>query len=221
MKPILDSTSGRGKVRPYGQIAGVILTLLLGVSAAWADGTTNFMGEFGEAFWTRQPDQPHFGSVNFSNSDTEVVLAGPNAPATDVPQSFDGILYNGPLPGGLSVGGTVQFHWAYNAGDALSTSDAEFAWAPGGGNPIVLAQSGLGATQSGNFSTNLLAGTTFEILLTSDTLANKPSATLIITDFQFHPDIPEPTTGALLGSVLVCLGSARWWRCRRQVSGQV
>ena len=219
MEPILDRTSGRGQVTPRGQTAGIFLTLLLGLGVARAD-TAGFTNDFAEAFWSKQPQ---FGSVNFSNSDTALVLAGPNAPVAET-TSFDGILYNGPLPGGLAVGGTVQFHWDYNGGTTLSTSEADFAWAwPGGGAPIqnVLAQGGAGVVNSGLFTTpSLVAGTTFEFLLSSDTTPGKLSAALVITDFQFHPNIPEPTTGVLLGGLLISLGAARGWRGGRQTSGR-
>jgi hypothetical protein len=219
MKPALDTTSEWGWFGAVGRQGTVILSLFLGLSVAQAT-STNFMGDFGEAFWTAQPQ---LGSVTFTNSDTELALAGPNAPTTER-NSLDGILYNGPLPGGLTVGGTVQFHWAYDSGDALSTSEADIAWSPpGGGLPGigVLAQGGPGVILSGDYSTPLLlAGTTFQFLLTTDTLANKLSGTLIITDFQFQPEIPEPSTGALLAGVLVSIGGARWRRCRRQASRQ-
>jgi hypothetical protein len=219
MEPVLDRTSGWGKAKPRGQTAGILITLLLGLGVARAD-TAGFTNDFAEAFWSKQPQ---FGSVNFSNSDTALVLAGPNAPVAET-TSFDGILYNGPLPGGLAVGGTVQFHWDYNGGTTLSTSEADFGWSsPGGGGPIqnVLAQGGVGVITSGLFTTPpLVAGTTFEFLLGSGTTPGKLSAALVISDFQFHPDIPEPTTGVLLGSLLISLGAARGWRGGRQTSGQ-
>ena len=214
MKPILDTTSGRGNVKPRGQTAGVILLLLLGLGVARAD----FTGEFKEAFWTNTPSGA--GSVYFTNSDTELVLTGPFKPAAAIPLSLDGIQYNGPLSGGLTVGGTLEFNYTFNPGDAQSDSEAQIGWTPPGSDATsqnaLLGQAGLGPSQ-GFFSTNLLAGTTFQFFLTTDTLALKSSATLIITDFQFLP-IPEPSTGALLGSVLVSLGAARWRRAQRRAS---
>lgn len=205
-------------VRALGQRGAVLVTLFLGLGAAQAD-TTNFIGDFQEAFWTKQPQ---FGSVYFTNSDTELVVAGPNAPAAET-TSFDGVLYNGnttpPLSGGLAVGGTVQFHYDYNGGTTLSTSEADFAYTPPGGSPsqLLIAQGGAGVATSGLFTVpSLLAGTTFEILLGSDTTAGKLSASLIVTDFEFHPDIPEPSAGALLASALISLGVARWRGSRRQ-----
>jgi hypothetical protein len=221
MQPILARTSEWNGVKAIGQYGALLLALLLGLSAAQADSTTNFTGDFAAAFWTNSP--PGLGSVYFTNSSTELVLTGPNQPST-VSSSIDPITYNGPLGGGLAVGGTVQFNWAYSAGDAVS-SIADFAWAPPGGESptqILLGSGPPGATASGTFTTPLLlAGTTFQFLLTTDeTPIGKPSGTLIITDFQFHPDIPEPSTGALLASLLIGLGATRWRRSRRQASGQ-
>ena len=218
MQPRLDMRSEWHRLQALGQRGAVILSLFLGLGAVQAD-TTNFMGDFGEAFWTKQPQ---FGSVYFTNSDTKLVLAGPNAPAAET-TSFDGVLYNGdttpPLSGGLAVGGTVQFHYDYNGGTTLSTSEADFAYTPPGGSPsqLLIAQGGAGVVTSGLFKAPLLiAGTTFEILLGSDTTSGKLAASLIITDFEFHPDIPEPSTGALLASALISLGVASWRRSRRQ-----
>lgn len=214
---MLDRPPERARARALKQRGILLLALLLGLGAARAD-TTGFVGDFREAFWT---NQVQFGSVTFSNSDTELVLTGPNAPTVQK-TSLDGILYNGPLEGGLAVGGTVTFHWAYNSGDALSTSEADFAWLPpGGGSPFqqLLRQGGPGVIANGVFATPLLAaGTTFQFLLTTDTPANKLSGTLIISDFQFHPDIPEPSTGTLLATALICLGAARWRRSRQLAS---
>jgi hypothetical protein len=216
MQPMLGRHSGLEQGKALGRPGLLLLALLCGVSAARAD-TTNFVGDFREAFWT---PEAQFGSVGFSNSDTALVLAGPNSPTAEK-TSLDAILYSGPLPlgGGLAVGGTVQFNWAYDSGDALSTSEADFAWAPpGGGSPLVnvLAQGGPGVITNGFFSTpTLLAGTQFQFLLGTDTLANKLSGTLVITDFQFHEVVPEPATGVLLWSALLCLGLSRWRRFRR------
>ena len=217
MKPIFDARSKWQRVRALGQRGFVILLFFVSLGVAQAD-TTNFVGDFSPALWTPQADH---GSVFFTSGDEALVLTGPNQPTSDVPQSFDGILYNGPSPGGLRVGGTVEFHWEYNPG-AVNSAAADIAWTPpGGANPIqspLLLNGGLGF-ESGDFSTNLLAGTTFEFLLTTDTLAGKLSGTLTITDFQFH-DIPEPSTGALLASVLISLCVARWRRGQRQAPGQ-
>ena len=208
MQPILGSDCTRQHVKAIGLLPAVFLACLLGASPVLAD-TTNFLGDFGEAFWSKQPQ---FGTVGFSNSDTEVVLAGPKAPATET-LSFEGVTYNGPLAGGLAVGGTVQFAWSYTSGDALSSSEADFAWTPPGGGdpvPILLAQGGPGVATNGVVTTSVLAaGTTLQFLLGTDTLANKLSGTLVISDFQFHPDIPEPSTGALFAGALMAFGVAR------------
>jgi hypothetical protein len=218
MKPIIDTRSKWQQARALGQRGLVILSLLLGLCVVQAD-STNFVGDFSPALWTKQPDQ---GSVFFTNGNTELVLTGPNQPAAEVPASLESILYNGPLPGGLRVGGTVEFHWEYNPG-AVNSAAADIAWTPPGGadsiqSPLLL-NGGLGF-QSGNFSTNFLAGTTFAFLLTTDTLADKLSGTLIITDFQFHQDVPEPSTAALLAGAVISLCVARWRRGQRQSSGQ-
>jgi len=194
----------------------VIFTLLLGLGVARAD-TTDFTGDFAAAFWT---NQVQFGSIYFSNGVAELVLAGPGTPPPGG-TSADGILYNGPLSGGLAVGGTVQFQWAYNAGDA--TAQAEIAVTPPGGSSTQYyfnADTDPGVVENGSFTNTLPAGATFEILLTTTpAAAGKPSATLFITGFQFL-DIPEPSTGALLASMLTCLGAARWRRSRRRASSQ-
>lgn len=172
--------------------------------------STNFVGDFRSAFWTALPQD---GTITFTNSDTALVLAGPEAP-TAAKTSLDAILYSGELGQGLAVGGTVEFSWQYDSGDALSTSEADFAWQlPGGVTPVVnvLAQGGPGTVRSGVFQTPVLqAGTTFEFLLSTDTPANKLSGMLTITDFQFHADVPEPSTGLLLTGFLVGLRLCRW-----------
>ena len=218
MKPVFGTSSKWPRGSALGRRGLLVFSLLVGVCVARAD-TTNFVGDFDPALWTVQPDQ---GSVFFTNGNQALVLTGPNQPATEIPQSLDSILYNGPAPGGLRVAGTVEFHWEYNPG-AVDSAAADIAWAPpGGADPVqspLLLNGGLGF-ESGDFSTNLVAGTTFEFLLTTDTLANKLSGTLIITDFQFHQDVPEPSTGALLASAVITLGVARWRRGRRQAAGQ-
>ena len=210
MKPTADTRPKWRKGSALAQAAVLLLTLSLASSAAGAD-TTNFIGDFSPSFWSTQVQ---LGSVIFTNSDTELVLAGPNAPAARE-SSSDGVLYNGPLSGGLTVGGTLQFSWVYNSGDALSTSEADFAWLlPSGGGPIVqvLAQGGPGVTNSGVFTTPLFpAGTTFQFLLTGDTPANKLSDSLLIADFDFLA-VPEPPTGALATCFLTMFFAARWWR---------
>jgi hypothetical protein len=219
MKPILETRSKWQQVRALGRRGAVVLSLLLGLGVAQAD-TTNFVGDFapGEPLWTMLPDR---GSVNFANGDTELILAGPNQPLSNITNSLDGILYNGPLPGGLRVGGTVQFQWSYTPG-AVDGAEADITWLPpGGGSPIqsfLVNNGGLGA-DSGFFSTNMLAGTTFEISLTTTTELGKLSGTLTITDFQFH-DVPEPSTGALLASAVISLCATRRHTGRRRASVQ-
>jgi hypothetical protein len=216
MKPIFDTNSKWQRVRGFGRWGLALLSLILGLGISRAD-TTNFVGDFGPALWTILPDH---GNVYFTNGFTELVLTGPNGPTSNVPLSMDGILYNGPLAGGLRVGGTVEFHWEYYPG-AVNSASADIAWTPPVGTPIqnpLLVNGGLGF-ESGDFSTNLIAGTTFEFLLITDTTADKLSGTLVITDFQFH-DIPEPSSGALLVSAVISLCAVRWRRGQRQPSGQ-
>jgi hypothetical protein len=214
MQPILEVTLKGQTARALSLRAVVVLSLLLGLGAAQAD-TTNFVGDFGPALWTLQPDQ---GNVYFTNSDKDLVLTGPNLPADAVPLSLEGILYNGRLGGGLSVGGTLSFHWDYISADALSDSEGDIAWTPPGGTSLqtVLGQGGPGVSMSGDFpATFLSAGTTnLTFLLTTDTLANKLSGTLIISDFQFHDQVPEPSSNSILAVALLCLGAARWERVR-------
>jgi hypothetical protein len=222
MEPILDKTSGRGKRQFRGQTAGVILTLLLGLGVARAD----FSGDFGQAFWTNSP--PGLGSVFFTNSSTELVLAGPNQPASKT-TSTDPITYNGPLGGGLRVNGTVQFRYTYNSGDALSQTVAEFSWLPpggGGGDWVhqVLGNGGPGASVTDALfitPSPLIAGTTFAFSLFTDTLppAGKPSALLVVNNFVFF-EVPEPVTGTLLANGLVALGLISWWRSRRRAASR-
>lgn len=200
-------------MRALRQGGALLLGLLLGLSAAQADSTTNFTGDFAPGFWTNSP--VGLGSVYFTNADTELVLSGPNSPSAET-VSIDPFTYEGPAGGGLALGGTVEFDWAYNSGDALSTSEADFAWIILGEmspTQIVLASGGPGMTGSGTFTTpELPAGTTFQFLVTTDTPAGKPSATLIVSDFRFHPSIPEPSTGALLASAMIALAATRRWR---------
>ncbi len=117
----------------------------------------------------------------------------------------------------------MSFHWVYNSSDALSDSGGQIGWTPPGGTSIqdVLGQGGPGVNQIGDFTSPLLSPgiTNLTILLITDTLADKFSGTLIITDFQFQ-DVPEPSTGALVAGMFVCLGAARWRHCRRQGSGR-
>ena len=216
MKPIFDTRSKWQRVRAVGPRGLAILALFLGLGVAQAD-TTNFVGDFAPPLWTIEKDQ---GSVFFTNDDQRLVLTGPNQPLAEVNPSLDGIKYNGPLAGGLRVGGTVEFHWEYSPG-AVNSASADFAWTPpGGGSSIqlpLLSNGGLGFA-SGNVSTNLLAGTVFEFLLSTDTFADKLSGTLIISDFQFH-DVPEPSSAALLASAVITLGAARWRRSRKRAAG--
>jgi hypothetical protein len=210
MKPVFDPRSKRHWIKATGQCGAGIFALFLGLGAAQA-GSTNFVGEFAPPLWTLQSGQ---GSVFFTNGNTELVLTGPNQPPAEVNPSLDGITYNGPLPGGLRVGGTVEFHWDYNPG-AVNSASVDFAWTPPGGGSSVdvplISDGGLGI-ESGDFSTNLAAGTVFEFLLTTDTLADKLSGTLVISDFQFHADVPEPSSRVLLAVALLCFGAARWRR---------
>ena len=214
MKPVFDTRSKWQWAKAAGQCRVGIFALFLGLGVAQAADTTNFVGDFaaGVPLWLPQPQH---GNVSFANADTELVLTGPNQPSSNVTNSLDGILYNGPLSGGLRVGGTVEFHWDYNPG-AVNNAEADFTWLPpGGGSPIqspLVSDGGLGV-ESGFFSTDLVAGTTFEFSLTTTTLLGKDSGTLIITDFQFH-EVPEPSMGAIFAGGVILLCAARRLRGR-------
>jgi hypothetical protein len=183
-----------------------MLALYLSLGIARAD-TTDFTGDFAPAFWTNYP--PGFGSVYFTNSNTELVLSGANQPSTTT-SSTDPIYY-GLSSGGLSTGGTIQFTWQYDSPDGLDDS-ASFAYT-GDNNPVILAQ-GTGAT-NGTFSIQLSQGDDFAFLLDTETPAGKPAGTLIITSFSFQANVPEPSTEALLASALIFLGYLRWRRAPR------
>jgi hypothetical protein len=211
MKPIRDWLRRLERLGAFARPGVAVLALSLGLGVAQAD-TSGFTGDFAPSNWTNSP--PGLGAVYFTNSNSELVLTGPNQPASQT-DSFDPITYNGPLSGGLTVGGRVEFDWEYNSGDALSTiSAATFAWSQGGGGGTTqtnLAQGGPGVVESGVFITPELApGTTFGFLLSTETPANKLSGSLIVTNFQFQADVPEPSTTALLAGMGMLLGVKRW-----------
>lgn len=223
MQTILDTTSAWQRVRALGERAAIILPLLLGLSVARAD----FTGDFDASFWKLHPPVSSglaFGSVYFTNANTELALVSPNTvPPTPGGESLDGILYDSPLQGALTVGGWVTFHWEVSAGD-VQTGGASFGWqdASGESSTNLAVFSTPGFTNGADYSSPLLSpGTTnLSFLLdTKTTGSGKTLATLFITDFQFH-ETPEPSTGAFFAAVLVSLGAARWRRCRGQGSGR-
>jgi len=213
MRPVLGATSRQAAGNARGQRAAVLLILLLALTPAGAD-TSDFMGVFAPSNWSATIGS---GSVYFTNSNTELALVGPNATPSGGGSSIDGITYNGPLGGGLVVGGTLEFHWEYqNYGTTISPSGGELDLTPpGGGSPITIPLGDEGVSASGNLTNSLLAGTTITFYLNTTLppgVSGKLSAELLITDFQFH-DIPEPSTGALLAALLVGLGTV--WSSRR------
>jgi hypothetical protein len=210
MQPILDTRSKWQRLNALGQRGVVILTLFLGLGVARAD-TTNFTGDFAAAFWTNSPSG--FGSVSFANANTELELIGANNPPSET-KSLDGIIYNGYLGGGLAVGGTVQFDYQYTSLDD-GNAWAEFSTSLSS-TPFYLGNGQASGAVTFFPPLQLPQGATFSFLLYTDTDLDKGAASLVITDFQFHPDIPEPSTGALVAGMLVSLGAARWRRCRRQ-----
>jgi len=183
-------------------IAGAVLVSWAGVARA---DTTNFTGDFAAAFWTAQPQA---GSIFFTNANTELVVAGPNKPASET-TSVDPITYNGPVSSGLVTDGTVEFDWEYTSPFGLNDA-AYFAYTPFGGNPvqILLAQGG-GVDITNSFSIQLSQGTTFQFVLFTDTPANKVGGALMITDFQFHANVPEPSSIALLACGLIAFTALR------------
>jgi hypothetical protein len=214
MKPKHNWLWRRQRVKALWSDSILAAVALLGLASAVAD-TTNFTGEFAPSWWAATPQ---YGAIYFTNSNSELVLAGPSQPASDT-SSVEPIGYNGPLPGGLTVGGTVEFDWQYNSPYGLNDA-AYFAWTPQGGSSsqVLLAQ-GAGATNS-IFSIQLDQGATFQFVLLTDVPANKFPGSLAVTNFQFHANVPEPSSTALFGGAMVLLGSVRWWRSRRSVLRQ-
>ena len=174
--------------------------------------TTDFMGVFDPTNWS------HFsgsGSYNFNTPNTELTIVGPSTPPSG--GSLDGIRYNGYLGGGLAVGGTVQFNWQYLSPDDPN-AHADFGTSVGNSSP--LGPGGAGGPFNDTFTSQLLPqGATFSFLLYTDNPSPaKSPASLLITNFKFI-EVPEPSMGALLGSMLISLSTVRWWRCRRRASG--
>ncbi len=187
--------------------AAAVLSLLAFAGIGRAD-TTNFMGDFGQAFWTAQPQA---GAIGFSNANTELVITGPNKPSSET-TSVDPITYNGPTSTGLVSDGTVEFDWEYDSLYGLDDS-AVFAWTPPGGQSteIILAQ-GAGANITGSFSMPLSQGTTFAFVLFTDTPANKIGGSLVVTNFQFQSNVPEPSPACLFA-----VGTAIFAAARRRI----
>ncbi len=204
MTPKLDSLIGWKAMAALRTcaITGLMIVSFPGVSRA---DSTNFSGDFAAAFWTAQPQA---GSIFFTNANTELVIAGPNKPPTET-TSVDPITYNGPTSSGLVTDGTVQFDWEYNSPFGLDDA-AYFAYTPFGGSPIqVLLAQGGGVDVTNSFSILLSQGTTFEFVLFTDTPANKVGGSLTITDFQFHSDVPEPSSAALFTFGLIAFVASR------------
>jgi hypothetical protein len=198
------------QLRAFGWRAAAILLSVLGVFAARAADTTNFVGAFAPTNWVLQPD---LGVVYFTNSGTWLVLAGPDAPANST-NSNDGVTYNGPLGGGLVEAGRIQFHWQFNAYDA-NPAQVDMSWTGGPGATLVPA--GGPNFDSGDFSLDLEQDVHFSFLFGTTTPANKISGVFIISDFRFTPLIvPEPAAGGLFASALFVLGAARCWSGRRR-----
>jgi hypothetical protein len=220
MKPIFDARSEWQRLRDLGQRGLAVLALFMGLGVAQAD-TTNFTGDFGPEFWSLSPGSG-LGTVYFTNGFTELVLVSPtNAPQGT--ESLDGILYNSPLQGELRVGGTVSFHWEFSAGD-VQTGGAAFGWLPPSeGSPTNLAIISVpGITNGGNYSSPLLSPGTTNLSFLLDTTfvgSDKALATLVVSDFQFHEQVPEPSTVALLAGGLISFVAARWRRGRGRASG--
>jgi hypothetical protein len=209
MKPTHNWLSRWQRVKAFGSKSVATLAVLWSFGVAGAD-TMNFTGDFAPSSWTATPQ---YGSIYFTNSNSELVLSGPSQPASDT-SSAEPISYDGPVPSGLAVGGTVEFDWQYNSPYGLNDA-AYFAWTPAGGSstPVLLAQ-GAGATNS-IYSIQLDQGATFGFLLLTETPANKFPGTLQVTNFQFHANVPEPSSAALLTGFLTCLFSVRRWRRQR------
>ena len=183
-------------------LRGLALLLCLATFNTARGDTTNFTGDFAAAFWTAQPQG---GTITFTNSDTELVLAGPDKPSTQT-SSIDPITYDGPVSAGLVTDGTVQFDWEYDSPFGLNDA-AYFAWTPPDGSPIQipLAQGG-GVSITNFFSMHLPQGATFEFVLFTETPANKTGGKFVVTSFQFTPDVPEPSTlSLLLGGAIVAM----------------
>ena len=211
MRSTRDWLSGQRWTKAFQAVGLITLSLYASLAFAQAD-INGFTGDFATNYWTATPDA---GAIYFTNGNSELVLSGPHEPSTPT-SSIDPITYNGPLPGGLAVGGTVEFSWQYNSPGYSSDDQCSFAWTPAGGSSsqVILAQ-GPGATNN-LFSIQLSAGTTFEFVLFSDTPANKSPASLSITNFQFHGVVPEPSTGTLFSGLAVAMTAVSVWRSRRR-----
>jgi hypothetical protein len=188
------------------------LVLALGLAAARGN-TTNFVDSFAPGFWDSEPS---YGSILFTNLNTVLILEGPRAPATET-VSLETITYQGPLAGGLTEAGTIEFHWSFTSVDA-TLAEAAIGWASGDDTgEYTFASGGPGFTDSGDFSLSLDTGAEISFLLTTTTPANKLSGTLVITDFRFIP-VPEPSAGGLLAAFLALFGLTRFLPRRKAES---
>jgi hypothetical protein len=212
MKPVFDSSARCHRVRALGHRGIVILILFFGVAVVRAD-TTGFMDVFAPTNWSQISGS---GTYDFTNSDSEIIIRGPNPPPSG--GSFDSIQFNGHLGDGLTAAGTVQFDWQYDSPDDPGAF-AQFGTSVG--NSANIGPGGVGGPFSGTFTSQVLPqGATFSFLLFTDTPSpDKSAASLVITDFQFH-DIPEPSAGVLVAGMLGSLGVARWRRARIQALGR-
>ena len=210
MRPTLNKLTRRHTWKTAG-VCFVAVCLFVSVFGIARADSTNFTGDFAATFWNAQPQA---GAIGFSNSATELVIAGPNKPASET-TSVDPITYNGPTSSGLVTDGTVEFDYTYNSPFGLADS-AYFAWTPFGGTPtqVLLAQGG-GVNITNSFSIDLSQGTTFEFVLFTDTPANKVGGSLTITDFTFHENVPEPSSCALFAGALILLAGSRRRGLRR------
>lgn len=181
--------------------------LLLGVTGARAD----FTGAFAPSQWTLSPDQ---GQTYFANGNTVLNIAGP---AGNFTPSYDLASVTGPA----AFGGAqweLNFDWAFNAGDAAGAS-ASIYW-PGipGGNPMVLASGGPGASASGDYSLLLNPGDTLAILLDSEqTGAGKQPPSLALTSFSYA-EVPDATPWVEAAVLLPLLGRRFWTGLAASVS---
>jgi len=185
--------------------AAVLASVLLGATGARAD----FSGAFAPDQWTLEPD---LGQTYFANGNSSLDIVGPTG---NFSPSYDMVSVTGPAQANPAAQWTLNFNWSFNAGDANGAS-ASIYW-PGipGGNPIVLASGGPGASASGEESVLLDQGDTLALVLDSDeTGANKLPAALELTDFSYSA-VPDATPGIEAAVLLPLLGGPLWVRLRR------